>query len=293
MYSLSTVGVSFRFVQLSNTCALHLPQSNGNRRFVFYYLGRGNCFFSLIFLLIVFNNYKLPSLLMISIPTLLTSVTELQLNLTLHKPSSLKSIENLTSCVRNLHRYITQHVSPHVDKLNLGPFEQLTDLARKATHSPSELVYEQADRILTLVWNRLQDYGEVAFKHLYLEEFPLHMQIYDQNVAIKMSDLLQDTLSTCIEYIQVKHDTSHLVISLATEYCPNLETMLFVDRSTCHFVLGSLDKSPSLFSNVVLQAYKRRADRQFHQWSDGHYRFVYLCHPVSILIYCGKTPSSH
>ncbi|KAH9405046.1 hypothetical protein TYRP_000881 [Tyrophagus putrescentiae] len=82
-------------------------------------------------------------------------------------------------------------------------FQQLlADLARKASHSPSELVYEQADRILTLVWSRLQEYGEVAFKHLYHEEFPQHMQIYDQNVAHKMSDLLQDKLSTCIDYIQ-------------------------------------------------------------------------------------------
>lgn len=222
---------------------------------------------------------------MISIPTLLTSVTELQQSLTLHKPSSLKSIENLTSCVRNLHRYITQHVSPHVEQLNLGPFEQLTDLARKASHNPSELVYEQADRILTLVWNRLQDYGEVAFKHLYLEEFPLHMQIYDQNVAVKVSDLLQDKLSTCIEYIQVKHDTSHLVISLATEDCPNIETILFLDRSNCHFVLGSLEKSQNLLSKVVLQAYTRlaRTNRCYETWSDGHYQFVYLCHPVSTM----------
>lgn len=230
---------------------------------------------------------ELPSLLMISIPTLLQSVAELQLDLNLHK--SLKSIENLTNCVRNLHRYITKHVmpimSPH-QTFNLGPFEQLADLARKASHSPSELVYEQADRILTLVWSRLQEYGEVAFKHLYHEEFPQHMQIYDQNVAHKMSDLLQDKLSTCIDYIQVKYDTSHLVISLAVDYCPSLETMLFLDRSTGHFVMGSLEgnfeRVTGLLSSVVLQAYQRRenTNKCLDTWSDDHYRFAYFYHPL-------------
>ena len=260
------------FVSLSEVTVLHLLRRD----------------LTLIILLIFpVKTFKLPSLLMISIPTLLQSVTELQLDLNLHK--SLKSIENLTNCVRNLHRYITKHVmpimSPH-QTFNLGPFEQLADLARKASHSPSELVYEQADRILTLVWSRLQEYGEVAFKHLYHEEFPQHMQIYDQNVAHKMSDLLQDKLSTCIDYIQVKYDTSHLVISLAVDYCPSLVTMLFLDRSTGHFVMGSLEgnseRVTGLLSSVVLQAYQRRenTNKCLDTWSDDHYRFAYFYHPL-------------
>lgn len=226
------------------------------------------------------DSHKVSSLLMISLPTVMQSVTELKLDL--HKLSSTKSVEGLTNCVRNLHKYIIKNVRPIVPNhaFNFGPFEQLNQLARKANRSSTDLIREQADRILTLVLKGLHDcYEEVAFKRLYFETFPLHVLNFEM-IAQQVNDLLLETFSTCLEYIQVKAETSCLFNASALELKDDLEALLFVDRNSCHFVISTRKNDDhEIMENTILQAYQRRSStgQSFANWSTSEHGFAYLC----------------
>jgi len=144
------------------------------------------------------------------------------------------------------------------------------------------LIIEQADRILALVLRSIQDcYAEVAFKELYLSIFPTHMRHFEA-IVCEVSELLHETFSICLDYIQVKSETNALVLGSACDYM-DLETFIFIDRQSGQFVHGQLHPpvchSSELLPRMILKSYGNQSleAQQLVVWSEDCHRFVYFC----------------
>lgn len=227
---------------------------------------------------------EVSSILMISLPTLQHSVTQLKLDLNEHKPNMKKSIEGVINCVRNLQRYIGRNMT----KRSIQPFrmvllDQLIEMSKKFNQPfPNELVREQTDRILTLLQEDINNcYEQIAFKNLIFDLLPRHIQCFE-TIALELTDLLQETLHLCLDYIQVKYETNSLALATSCRINYNLLAFIFIDRADCTFVVGDLEGdqhlSNDLFVNMIDRAYRERIDDPwFVTWQEGKFNYVYTC----------------
>lgn len=237
---------------------------------------------------------------MISIPTLIHSVIDYKTNMSDMRNNTKNSIDYLIKCIRSINKYINKNLDslPQRYLFNMTSLDNLNQLAKKAhsrrTSQTDHLIQEQTDRIFSVLMDSLYQSYEKVFKALYTEIMENHYRPF-----LKLEErfnLIENfiQLDNCRDFISLKYlnNISLLENLQALKVYSNLMAFIYVERVENYYFEDHkeiIDENiDNLYRNFIFNAYKEAIslNRNFIQWSDEQYFYIYVCWTESLMV-CG------
>nr|XP_027193820.1 uncharacterized protein LOC113788561 isoform X1 [Dermatophagoides pteronyssinus] len=254
---------------------------------------------------------EISSLLIISLPSLINSVTGYRTTVIDWRQNAKRSIDYLIKCIRSMDRYLCRNFDETFPRrqhlFNMDSLENLNRLAKQAhSHRSSQtdqLIKEQTDRIFSVLLDNLHQTYEKVFKTLY-------GQIDDSNqLVIDRKHQLSQTISnqigrmnnfkSCLDFIRLKYSSNVTLLNnlQGLQVYSNLLAFILVDRIDNHFIQDHRNIIEAdihiLYSQLLQDAYIRaiQQNQNLVFWRHYQFFFVYACWSDSIHFY-QKSPET-
>ncbi|KAH9522561.1 hypothetical protein DERF_006125 [Dermatophagoides farinae] len=240
---------------------------------------------------------ELSSLLLISLPSLINSVTGYRTTVTEWPHNSKRSIDYLIKCIRSMDQYMCRNFDETLPRrqhlFNMDSLENLNRLAKKAHSRRSSqtdpLIREQTDRIFSVLMDNLHQTYEKVFK-------TLHGQIDDSNQLVvdrkhQLSQIISNqidqmvNLESCLDFIRLKYSSNVTLLNnlQGLQVYNNLLAFILVDRIENHFLQDYRRVIQAdiqiLYSHLLQGAYCRaiQQNQNIVFWRHLQFHFVYAC----------------